>query len=124
MGRKLRIKAVGTVFDPEVPTRVIGVLNADSDTPLYRVFLYLDGDDLPFVKEATYHLHPTFQAPIQTVRRSIGNPKCKLQIWTWGLFVVQVVVLDSRGGQTTLQLELRYDEEFDAPGAYFEHLDQ
>jgi transcription initiation factor IIF auxiliary subunit len=86
--------------------------NPESDKPLYRVFLYLEGDRLPYVNAVTYVLHPTFREPTRQVYRTLSNPRCKLELWTWGLFRVQAIVADSDGNMLTLTHDLQYDKEF------------
>ena len=88
----------------------------------YRVFLYLTGADLPFVKEVSYRLHPTFKQQVRTVRRTLSNPNCQLVIWTWGLFSVRarIVTKDRRVHERTHQLS--YDRDFDREDVSFVEL--
>jgi hypothetical protein len=101
-----------SVFDPDSTDRTAQVRNRTSAKPLYRVFLYLEGLSLPYITAATYVLHPSFKNPSRLVYRTPSNPRCKLEIWTWGLFRVQVVVSDSEGKMYTISHDLQYDKEF------------
>jgi hypothetical protein len=101
-----------SIRDPDSPDRTALWRNPDSDRPLYRVFLYLEGLRLPYVNAVTYVLHPTFKEPTRQVFRTPSNPRCKLEIWTWGLFRVQAIVADRDGNMVTLTHDLQYDKEF------------
>lgn len=113
----LNVEVKDSIFDPDSTDRTALVRNSDSEKPLYRVFLYLDGPGLPYVNAATYVLHPTFKNPSRLVYRTPSNPRCKLELWTWGLFTVQVVISNSEGQMYTLSHDLQYDKEF--PGVSF-----
>ena len=67
----------------------------------------------------TYVLHPTFKEPTRQVYRSAENPRCKLEIWTWGLFGVQAIVSDRDGDMITLSHYLQYNKEFSAKDIEF-----
>lgn len=117
----LQIAVRDSVYDPDSSEQRIQVREASSDYPLYRVFLYLEGPDLPFVTQAIYRLHPTFDPPERPVLRSLGNPSCKLEIWTWGLFDVAVEIEDRRGFRFQLQHPLAYGGDLEkAPPEHFE----
>lgn len=77
----------------------------------YKVWLYLEGPDLPYVKSATYTLHPTFPSPVRTVERTVSNPNCALEIWTWGIFNVLVDVEDKSGSRQRFEHWMSYDKE-------------
>jgi hypothetical protein len=107
---KLEVK--DSIRDPDSPDQTARWRNPDSEKPLYRVFLYLDGLGLPYVNAVTYVLHPTFKEPTRQVFRTPSNPRCKLEIWTWGLFRVQAIVTDRDGNMLTLTHDLQYNKEF------------
>jgi hypothetical protein len=75
-GTAVRVRT--SCFDPDAKERTIGVREQPDlpDVPLYRVFLFLAGRDLPYVEAATYVLHPTFPEPRRSVRRTPTNPGC------------------------------------------------
>jgi len=107
------VRVQDSLIDPDSSDRVTALVrNTKSDKPVYRVFLYLDGPGLPYVAAVTYVLHPTFKEPTRQVVRTPANPRCKLELWTWGLFRVQVIVSDSEGGMVTLTHDLQYNREF------------
>jgi transcription initiation factor IIF auxiliary subunit len=108
----LAIEVRDSPFDPDVSSSVIRVRKPDSKQPLYQVFLYLDGADLPFVNSVTYELHPTFATRTQTVTRSASNPRCKLAIWTWGLFEVHATIVDKENQAFRRVHLLDYDRHF------------
>jgi transcription initiation factor IIF auxiliary subunit len=82
----------------------------------YKVTIRLAGMDLPYVAAVTYRLHRSFKERTHTVDRTILNPDCALTIWTWGLFVVQVIIHLKSGHQIPLDHELHYDEAIRAAG--------
>ena len=116
MDSTLKIRLKGSALDPDSSERVIHQKRPDSDQPLYRVYLYLEGHDLPYVRAVTYHLDPSFSKPVQRVSRSARNPRCKLRIWTWGLFLVTATVEDKKGRRHTFTHQLQYDKDFKLPG--------
>ena len=107
----LKVEVRDSLFDPHSSDRRVLVRRTPEDRPLYRVFLYLEGPDLPFVESVTYVLHPTFPDPIRVVPRTPSNPLCKLEIWTWGLFDVAVTVTEKSGARFRLAHHLEYEDE-------------
>jgi len=120
MQRALNIRVRDSVYDPRGSGDTIQFRKPRSGSPLYRVHLFLEGDDIVYVKQATYRLHQTFANPVRTVARTPSNPNCMLQIWTWGLFEVEVTVEDKSGGRTTLTHALSYGREIEKaqPGKF------
>jgi transcription initiation factor IIF auxiliary subunit len=104
--RELRVR--DTVVQEEGTVLVDRTLQ---DRPRYRVSLYLEGADLPYVREVVYHLHHTFPQPRRTVRRSSANPNCELIIWTWGVFEIRVQVKMKNGDELWLRQRLTYDRQ-------------
>jgi transcription initiation factor IIF auxiliary subunit len=86
-----------------------------ADAVLYRVYIFLRGRDLPFVRHVTYHLHPTVTPPVQRVVRSETVPDCRLVLWLWGTFEVQGVIEDTKGRHYRRQHFLQFDRFFDDP---------
>jgi transcription initiation factor IIF auxiliary subunit len=113
------VEVKDSIFDPESSDRTARVQNPKSDKPLYRVFLYLEGLGLPYVNAVTYVLHPTFDEPTRQVLRTPANPRCKLEIWTWGLFQVQAIISDREGNMFTLSHDLQYSKDFQSPDLKF-----
>lgn len=111
------IYIVDTVHDPTTTDRD-SVLAREIKTsrPLYKVWIYLDGPSLPFVNKVTYHLHPTFPKPVQTIARTPSNPNCKFSIWTWGIFTIRAVIEDKQRGIVEVEHYLTYDQELREPG--------
>ncbi len=73
-------------------------INAEGrKTIWYKVWIYLDGQDLPFVKDVTYKLHPTFPNPMRNIECTPDNPKAAFFIWTWGIFTVEAEITDLKG---------------------------
>jgi hypothetical protein len=123
----LNIEVRDSVFDPNEyglapfkfkspsgETRKVRVRRGESK-PVYKVWLYLVGNDVPYVESVTYTLHHTFDEPVRTVRRSLSNPQCQLVIWTWGVFEVRAVVRDKRGGHYELSHHLTYGKQLSMP---------
>jgi transcription initiation factor IIF auxiliary subunit len=115
VSEQLAVEMRDSVFDPELgPDQKAQVRRQKGKKPLYRVFLYLEGSDLPYVSQVTYYLHSTFSDPVRTISRTVANPRCKLEIWTWGLFRVRAVVVDKKGQSYTMYHDLSYDQAFDS----------
>jgi transcription initiation factor IIF auxiliary subunit len=117
--RTLSVEVRDSLFDPDTTERVAQFRRQPSGDSLYRVFIYLDGPDLPFVREAAYHLHETFSPPVRRVTRTVSDPRCKLMIWTWGLFRVKVIITPKAGRQITLYHDLNYDRQIHSPETTF-----
>jgi transcription initiation factor IIF auxiliary subunit len=101
-----------SLFDPDAAQPIAQWRNPQSDSPYYRVFLYLDGTRLPYINAVTYVLHQSFDNPTRQVVRTPANPHCKLELWTWGVFQIQAVVTDQQGTMLTLSHDLQYNKEF------------
>lgn len=104
-----------SVFDPlgsspDTAEKIVRVRIKDNRT-LYRVWMYLEGNDLPFVDNVTYTLHPSFAERVFRVPRSSTNPNCSLVIWTWGTFEVNVRIEDKKGRVYEVIHPLTYDEQ-------------
>ncbi len=81
---------------------------------LYKVYIYLSGRDVSFVRSVTYTLHKTFRNRTRIVNKTDSNPYCRLIIWVWGTFEIQAVVEDARGIQHEICHNLTFDKYFDA----------
>jgi transcription initiation factor IIF auxiliary subunit len=110
--KSLNLRVVDTVFDPSKSDRKVYVKKS-GDYTLYKVWLFLDGVDLPFVNYVTYQLHSSFRNPNRTVYRTVANPNCQLIIWTWGLFTVNVEVVDKSGVHYVFDHRMGYDRELE-----------
>jgi len=111
MLNKLNIKVRDTVFDPGLKENKVHAHGTGSKKPMYKVWLYLEGRDLPHVKSVTYQLHPTFGDTLRVVERSYSNPNCSLIIWTWGIFTVHAYVEDKSGRKHEFVHSLQYGEQ-------------
>jgi hypothetical protein len=105
------IRVVDTAVDPSSDQKIISYRKGDK-FPLYRVWIYLEGRDLPFVKRVTYQLHPTFNPREITVDRSAANPKCQIEIWSWGVFEIKAIVELKTEDLLELTHQLSYPREF------------
>lgn len=81
---------------------------SSGNKPLYKVWIYLEGDDLPFVKRVKYVLHSTFRDPIHIIERTTINQNCAMAFWTWGIFEVKVELEDIRGRVMMIRHKLQY----------------
>jgi hypothetical protein len=110
---ELNVRVFDTALDPAATEKVIYYRPSSSptDPPLYRVWLYLDGPDLPFVDKVTYRLHPTFTPRDRVVNRTISNPNCRLEVLTWGIFEVLAIV-EAKDRQFEIKHQLSYDRQF------------
>ncbi len=78
-------------------------------TVWYKVWIYLDGPDLPFVQSVTYKLHPTFPNPVRHISCTPDNPKAAFYIWTWGVFTIEAEIEDLKGRTMRTSHFLTYD---------------
>jgi hypothetical protein len=106
--RPLDLKVRDSLFEPGTSDRKVYLDNEKPDLVFYRVWLFLEGRDLPYVSRVTYHLHETFRDPVRVVPRTASNPNCALDIWTWGVFRVLALVEDKRGSTVELSHKLTY----------------
>lgn len=115
IGNQLEIEVKDTVFDPNLsqsdPARKVHVRRTEGDTYYYKVWLYLEGNDLPYLDRVTYVLDATFTDRNRTVTRSPSNPNCQLVIWTWGLFTVEAIITDKKDYSYEVEHLLSYDKE-------------
>lgn len=110
MIKKLEVEIKDTVFNPltsekKVYKKIIGEL------PRYKVWLFLEGKDLPYVKNVIYKLHHTFKRPERIIDRTPSNPNCSLIIWTWGIFIVKALIYDKSGQKHEIEHKLIYGEQ-------------
>lgn len=118
--RTYDIQVKDSVINPNVPLKKGGYNAFYKETGkakannLYKVHIFLAGNDLAFVKQATYVLHETFANPIQTIERTLSNQNCMLTIWTWGIFTVKVEIEDTQGNKMRLEHRLEYGREITA----------
>jgi transcription initiation factor IIF auxiliary subunit len=113
MNVQLNIEVKDSLFDPDLPATSgkVHVRKKGAKT-YYKVWLYLDGPDRPYIDSVTYTLHETFNDPVQVVRRTVSNPNCKMAFWSWGLFAVNATLLDKQGFSYVVTHELSYDKQF------------
>ena len=113
VGNELNVKVKDTVFDPNLPSSTERRVNVrvEQGTTYYKVWLYLEGEDLPNVDSVTYVLHETFPNPVRAVKLTPSNPNGQLVIWTWGVFTVRAKIADRRGRIFEILYPLTYDGE-------------
>ncbi len=120
--QELNIEVRDSVFDPNElnlasTAQKTVYVSVKDDKTLYKVWLYLQGNDLPYLQSATYELHPTFAQPRQSVERSIANPNCQLIVWTWGLFDVKATIIDKTGNVYEIVHSLSYNKQLEEEGS-------
>ncbi len=113
---EINVQVKHSVFNPGLsesdPANKVQVRKWSDDTFYYRVFIFIDGYDLPYVESVTYALDDTFPDPIQTVRRSPANPNCQLVVWTWkDQFTVAATIADKRGNSYAVTHDVTYVSE-------------
>lgn len=111
MYERFNINVRDLPYDPDSDSPVI-LYRKQGDRILYRVYLYLEGMDLEFVRSVTYHLHHTFSNPVEKIKRSDSNPNCKLSLWMWGTFEVKAVIEDRKGRKYERSHFLEFDKFF------------
>ncbi|HKG15871.1 MAG TPA: pYEATS domain-containing protein [Pyrinomonadaceae bacterium] len=113
-----------TVFNPNVPPDEGNKVHVrmHDDTPYFQVWLYLEGDDLPWVRGVKWILDSSsFEEPERFVPRSPSNPNCQLRIWTWGRFPVHAEVQDKRGFSYVLKHQMRFQQELPEDNSRYEY---
>lgn len=109
----LNVQVKDSVFDPNLspsaPKKVH--VREEGTTTYYKVWLYIEGEELPLVQKVIYVLHETFRNPERTVKLTPSNPNCQLVIWTWGVFTVKAKIVDKRGQIFEVLHRLTYDQE-------------
>jgi transcription initiation factor IIF auxiliary subunit len=107
----LNISVKDTALDPSLPpdTAKVYVRKKDGKNH-YKVWIFLEGPDVPYVESVTYTLHSTFKNPVRRVPRSLSNPHCTLAIWTWGAFLVKATILDKQGRSYRVSCHLTFDK--------------
>lgn len=109
---RLDISLSDSLFDPDSPAEGQSIsYKGDPDRPHYKVYIHLAGRDLAFVDKVTYKLHESFKRDTVSVSRSPRNPKCKLVIWTWGIFTIEATVYTIDGNTIRLKHPMKYDED-------------
>lgn len=122
---ELNVQIKDTVFDPSSSRSAQTVSVREKEgTTFYKVFLYLEGEDLPYVESVTYTLHETFRNPNRTVRRTPSNPNCQLIIWTWGVFNVKATIVDKRDLTFEISHHLAYDKELPSDDSRYNYDDR
>ena len=122
---QLDIEVRDSVFDPDVPRANFKVhLRKGQRDVKFKVYLYLEGYDLPYIESVTYTLHESFTRPNRTVRRTPSNPTCKLAIWTWGVFLVKATIVDIKGFSYAVEHQMTYDRELPTDGDRYVYEDQ
>ena len=111
MDKQFDLRVVDSAIHTEHGDKHVYTRTRRSGREHYKVDLYVDGFDLPYVESVTYQLHDTFPNPTRRMRRTSANPDCRLTIWTWGLFLVGVTVHLKSGERINLDHDLIYDEE-------------
>lgn len=112
MQRELQIHVVDTALElnPADGKQTIR-FRRQNGADVFRVRLYIEGPQLPYVKSVTYKLHPTFPRPVRQVERSAANQNCELVIWAWGVFEAGVVVEDLEGRLYDLKHQMTFGRE-------------
>jgi pYEATS domain-containing protein involved in immunity len=112
--KEINLEVKDSVFNPALskdnPENKVSY-RREGDVYYYKVWLYLDGYDLPYVESVTYTLDSSFTEPNQTVQRTIANPNCQLTIWTWALFTVVATITDKKGYKYQVSHPLTYKEQ-------------
>ncbi len=124
MQKQLDIFVKDSVFNPNLSSsapRKVHVREDSDGRPLYKVWLYLEGNDLPFVRSVTYRLHESFTDPVRVVPRGPSNPNCQFVIWTWGVFVVMADIQDKKGDVYEVAHTLSYVNELPTDSEVYVH---
>jgi transcription initiation factor IIF auxiliary subunit len=113
MRKHFDIQVRDSLLDPAQSASKEAHYRDRAERPLYQVWLFLDGPDLPYVDRVTYKLHPTFPNPLLTVERTPSNPNCKVAIWTWGIFTIETTIQTKTGPSITFSHKMTYGLEIE-----------
>jgi len=91
--------------------RIVHVKERKTSPDLFRVKIFLSGNDLPLVNTVRYYLHPSFRSREKLVARTPSNPNCELIIWAYGMFDLEVVVEDRSGYRFKINHRLSFGNE-------------
>ncbi len=91
--------------------RIIQAKKNPGKKTTYKVDVEITGNDLPFVKQVTYKLHPTFRNNIKTVVRTLSNPNCTISFFAWGIFNIEATVEFLDGKKYRTSHFLRFNED-------------
>ncbi len=108
--RNLDIVVKDTVVEKANGNEHIIAKKSTSST-MFKVTLFLEGNDLPFVNKVTYTLHETFKNRIKKIKRSLSNPNCTLVFYAWGTFTVKVKVESLKGDNLVISHPLQFGSE-------------
>jgi hypothetical protein len=86
--------------------RIVRRRRGPGTSPLYYIYIRLEGPDVPLVRGVRYIMHPTVSPREPYVERIDSNPDCMLELWLWGTFETRATVFDIRG--RTLPLPPHY----------------
>ncbi|MBI3832485.1 MAG: hypothetical protein HY291_23375 [Planctomycetes bacterium] len=107
------IRPTDTPFDPNSRDRIIRTrVNSATGNRLYLVYLYLTGQDVPFVKQVVYELHPSLTNHRPIVIRTDMNPYCVWQMWLWGTFPITAFVTSIENQTVALPYHLQFNSYF------------
>ncbi|GAB5398869.1 MAG: hypothetical protein Aureis2KO_04540 [Aureisphaera sp.] len=107
----LRVKDSLDDFDESIDSEQVVYYRetASGGKKLYKVRIFLEGRDLPYVKQVKYTLHSTFgKNRVKIIERRPSNLDCGLLIWTWGIFTVHVEIEDVKGRVTEVDHYLTF----------------
>ncbi len=108
-----------SLFNPQTNQRKIYFGNSAKKKKLYKVWVYLEGPGLSFVDNVIYKLHSSFNEPERKVVRSISNPNCSMQIWTWGLFTIEAGIYFQTGELLQMRHYTTYDRDLNNDGSSY-----
>lgn len=74
----------------------------------FKIRLYVEGD-LRRLERVEYELHPSFDKPLQSVKKSRGG--FPIEIWTWGEFDILVTFYFKNGEAQDTVYSLAYSKE-------------
>lgn len=123
MRRAIELEIRDSVFDPDRPPGQAvryRKLEQGASKFSYCVYAWLDGPDLAFVEQVRWYLHESFPQREVVTQRSAGNQRCKLTLWTWGIFEIKAIV--ALRGRPPIELihRLGYDRELARADLKFE----
>lgn len=106
------IRVIDTIFDPNSRDQNVVQYYKGSDKLVrYKVWIFLDGRDTYYVDYVIYRLHSTFSVPVRKVNRTITNPNCGLEIWTWGTFELGIEIVLKTGEKISASHQMSYDKQ-------------
>lgn len=100
MAESWDIRLVSNVFDPYSTEEEIHAVERDQKW-YYRLFLYIEGLHLPYLRESFYYIESWPERELH-ISRTPENPNCRTEVWISDDFDLRAVVILKSGESVSL----------------------